>query len=40
LAPAGRADLLVSADRDLPDLSALEGIAIVTPAEACVDLGI
>ncbi len=40
LALAGRADLLVSGDRDLLDLSAVEGIAIVTPAEACVDLGI
>ncbi|MGC3986115.1 MAG: putative toxin-antitoxin system toxin component, PIN family [Pseudorhodoferax sp.] len=40
LALAGQADLLVSGDLDLLDLGAVEGIAIVTPAQACAGLGI
>lgn len=40
LALVGQADLLVSGDRDLLDLVAVEGIAVVTPAEACAGLGI
>lgn len=40
LALAGQATLLVSGDRDLLDLGAVEGIEVLTPAAACDRLAI
>lgn len=40
LALAGNATLVVSGDRDLLDLGQVEGIAVLTPAMACAELGI
>lgn len=40
LALAAQADLLVSGDHDLLDLGTVEGLAIVTSAQACAGLGI